>query len=130
MRTSLFIVGRTYCHSPFYPVFLPSLFQVLPEAESVVMAELSAQVVVLVAEPEVVFVVAEFSSEVVFFAAEPGVVSVADIAEPQVSADIAANMMGGGREMLMLTSTLAIVGKGSTSTNAKSIVPKSNFFIL
>ena len=94
------------------------------------MAELSAQVVVLVAEPEVVFVVAEFSSEVVFFAAEPGVVSVADIAEPQVSADIATNMMGGGREMLMPTSTLAIVRKGSTSTNAKSIVPKSNFFIL
>jgi hypothetical protein len=31
-----------------------------------VMAELSAQVVVLVAEPEVVFVVAEFSSEVFF----------------------------------------------------------------
>jgi hypothetical protein len=62
-----------------------------------------------------------------FFAAEPGVVSVADIAEPQVSVDIAANMIGGGREMLMPTSTLAIVGKGSTSTNAKSIVPKSNF---
>jgi hypothetical protein len=38
--------------------------------------------------------------------------------------------MGGGREMLMPTSTLAIVGIGNTSTNAKSIVPKSNFFIL
>jgi hypothetical protein len=34
--------------------------------------------------------------------------------------------MGGGREML----TLAIVGIGNTSTNARSIVPKSNLFIL
>jgi hypothetical protein len=34
--------------------------------------------------------------------------------------------MGGGREML----TLAIDGIGTTITNAKSIVPKSNFFIL
>ena len=32
--------------------------------------------------------------------------------------------------MLMPTSTPAIVGIGNTSTNAKSIVPKSNFFIL
>jgi hypothetical protein len=38
--------------------------------------------------------------------------------------------MGGGREMLMPTSTLAIVGIENTSTNAKSIIPKSNFFIL
>jgi hypothetical protein len=34
--------------------------------------------------------------------------------------------MGGGREML----TRAIVGIGNTSTNARSIVSKSNFFIL
>jgi hypothetical protein len=38
--------------------------------------------------------------------------------------------MGKGREMPILTSTPAIVGIGNTSTNAKSIVPKSNFFIL
>jgi hypothetical protein len=43
-----------------------------------------------------------------------------------ISTGGAANTMGGGREML----TLAIVGIGNTSTNAKSIVPKSNFFIL
>jgi hypothetical protein len=38
--------------------------------------------------------------------------------------------MYGGRGILMLISTLASVGKGSASTNAKSIVPKSNLFIL
>jgi hypothetical protein len=36
--------------------------------------------------------------------------------------------MGGGREMLILTA--AIVGKGTTITNTKSIVPRSIFFIL
>ena len=57
-----------------------------PEAVSVV-AELSLEVVVLAAEPEVVSVVdLEVSeSEVVFVA----VVSVADVAEPQASVDIA-----------------------------------------
>jgi hypothetical protein len=39
-------------------------------------------------------------------------------------------MMGGGRGILMCISTPAIVGIGTTITNAKSIVPKSNFFIL
>jgi hypothetical protein len=38
--------------------------------------------------------------------------------------------MGGGKEMLTLISTAAVVGKGMTIANAKSIVPKSNFFIL
>jgi hypothetical protein len=38
--------------------------------------------------------------------------------------------MGGGREILTLISTAAIVGIGTTITNAKSTVPKSNFFIL
>jgi hypothetical protein len=38
--------------------------------------------------------------------------------------------MGGGRGKLMCISTAAIVGIGTTITNAKSIVPKSNFFIL
>jgi hypothetical protein len=38
--------------------------------------------------------------------------------------------MSGGREMLMLTSTLAIAGVGNTNTKAKSIVPKNNLFIL
>jgi hypothetical protein len=38
--------------------------------------------------------------------------------------------MSGGREMLMPTSALAVVGIGNTSNNDKSIVPKSNFFIL
>jgi hypothetical protein len=37
--------------------------------------------------------------------------------------------MGGGREMLMPISTLAIAGIGNTNTNAKSIEPKSNSFI-
>ena len=81
------IVGWSFCHPTFYPVFLPPLFQVFPvEAESVVVAqpevfalvsaaaELSPEVVVLVAEPGVVFV---------------AVVSVADVAEPQASVDIA-----------------------------------------
>ena len=45
-------------------------------------AELSPEVVVLAAEPEVVFVV---DLEV----SEPGVVFVADVAEPQASVDIA-----------------------------------------
>jgi hypothetical protein len=39
-------------------------------------------------------------------------------------------MMGGGRGILMCISTAAIVGIGTTITNAKSIVPKSNCFIL
>jgi hypothetical protein len=38
--------------------------------------------------------------------------------------------MGGGRGKLMPIFTCAIVGIGTTITNAKSIVPKSNFFIL
>jgi hypothetical protein len=38
--------------------------------------------------------------------------------------------MGGGKEMLMLISTAAIVGKGTTIANVISIVPKRNFFIL
>ena len=49
-------------------------------------AELSSEVVVLAAEPEVVFVAAELSSEVVFWVAEP---VVAFDSEPQVSVDIA-----------------------------------------
>jgi hypothetical protein len=38
--------------------------------------------------------------------------------------------MGGGRAMLTFTDTLAIVGKGTAITNAKSTVPKNSFFIL
>jgi hypothetical protein len=37
--------------------------------------------------------------------------------------------MGGGREMLIPTLISAIVGRGNTGTNAKSNVPKTNFFI-
>ena len=87
------------CHPTFYPVFLPSLFQVFLEAESVVVAEsqvfalvfaaaeLSSEVVVLAAEPEAVSVVdLEVSEPGVVFVA---VVSVADVAEPQASVDIA-----------------------------------------
>jgi hypothetical protein len=37
--------------------------------------------------------------------------------------------MGGGRGILTFISTLAIVEVGAVITNAKSIVPKSNFFI-
>jgi hypothetical protein len=35
----------------------------------------------------------------------------------------------GGREMLMPIFTFAIAGIGDTSTSARNIVPKSNFFI-
>ena len=104
----------TFCHPTFYPVFLPPPFQVFPEAESVVVAELSPEVVVLVAEPEVfaLVLVAELSPEIVVLVVEPeavfvvdlevselGVVSVAvvsvavvfvaDAAEPRASVDIA-----------------------------------------
>jgi hypothetical protein len=37
--------------------------------------------------------------------------------------------MGGGREIPIPIFTSAMVGIGTTITNAKSIVPKSNFFI-
>jgi len=70
-----------------------------PEVFALVFAavELSPEVVVLAAEPEVfalVFAAVELSPEVVSSAAEPGVVfvavaSVADVAEPQASVDIA-----------------------------------------
>jgi hypothetical protein len=100
----LFIVGGTFCHPTFYPVFLHPLFQVFPEAESAVVAgrdvfallfaaaELSPEIVVLAAGREIfalLFVAAELSPEIVALAAEPGVVSVADVAEPQASVDIA-----------------------------------------
>jgi hypothetical protein len=79
---------------------LPPLLQVFLEAESVVVAEpevfalvfaaaeLSPEVVVLVVEPEVVFVLdlEVFEPAVVFVA----VVSIADVAEPQAAVDIAA----------------------------------------
>ena len=96
---ALRMFARKFAHPTFY--VLPPLVQVFLEAESVVVAqpevfarlfaaaELSLEVVVLVAEPEVVFVVAELSLEVVVLAAEPEVVSVADAAEPQASVDIA-----------------------------------------
>ena len=67
-----------------------------PEAFALVFAaaELSPEVVVLVVEPEVVSVAAELSPGAVVLAAEPevvfvAVVSVADVAEPQASVDIA-----------------------------------------
>jgi hypothetical protein len=56
-----------------------------PEVAFVV-AELSLEVVVLVAGPEVAFVIADLSLEVVVFVP---VFSVADVAEPQASVDIA-----------------------------------------
>jgi hypothetical protein len=40
-----------------------------------------------------------------------------------------AEKMMGGREMLMSTSAFAVVGIGNTNPNAKSIVPRKNFFI-
>ena len=104
------IVGWTFYHPTFYPVFLPPLFQVFPGAESVVVAQPEVFALVsVVAEPEVfalVFVAVELSPEVVVLAAEPevasvvdlevsepgvvfvAVVSVADVAEPQASVDI------------------------------------------
>ena len=42
----------------------------------------------------------------------------------------ATNTIGGGREIPMFISTLAIVGIGMTNINVKSIIPKNNFFIL
>ncbi len=93
-------VEWAFCHPTFYPVFLPSPFQVFLEAERVVsVAEpgvVFVGIVFVVApevdEPQVVFVVA-------LEVAEPGVVfvaivfvalvSVADVAEPQASVDIA-----------------------------------------
>jgi hypothetical protein len=39
-------VGVPYCHSTFYPAFLPPFFQIFPEAGSVVVAELSPEGVV------------------------------------------------------------------------------------
>ena len=99
------IVGLTYCHPTFYPVFLSPLFQVFLEAESVVVAELSPEVVSAVVEPEVVSAAAEpevvsaavepevvsavAQPEVVSAVVEPEVVSVADVAEPRASVDIA-----------------------------------------
>jgi hypothetical protein len=41
-----------------------------------------------------------------------------------------AEKMMGGREMLMPTSALAVVGIGRKITNAKRIGPRNNFFIL
>ena len=38
--------------------------------------------------------------------------------------------MGGGRGIPICTDTCAIVGIGTEITNAKTIAPKSNFFIL
>jgi hypothetical protein len=86
----------TSCHPTFY-VLLP-LLRVFLEAASVLVAhlevyalllaaaELSPEVVVLAAEPEVVFVVdLEVSEPGVVFVA---VVSIADVAEPQTSVDI------------------------------------------
>jgi hypothetical protein len=86
--------------------FLPPLFQVLLEAESIVAWAAEPEVVFWVAVPETVvwaseraglapvFAAAELSAVVVAWAAEPEVVflsavSVADIAEPQASVDIA-----------------------------------------
>jgi len=40
------------------------------------------------------------------------------------------NVITGGRGIPILMFTSAIVGIGTAITNAKSIVPKSNFFIL
>ena len=88
----------TFFHPTFYPVFLPPLFQVFPEAESVVVAEPEVSPLVFAAaelSPEVVFVV---EPGVVFVVdlevSEPGVVfvavvSVAHVAEPQASVYIA-----------------------------------------
>jgi hypothetical protein len=80
------MIDGNFFHPTFCPVSLPPLLQVFLEAESVVVAELSPEVVVLVVEPEVVFVVdLEVSEPGVVFVA---VVSTADVAEPQVSVDI------------------------------------------
>ena len=67
------MIDGTFFHPTFCPVSLPPFLQVFLEAESVVAAELSPEVVVLVVEPEVVFV---------------AVVSTADVAEPQASGGI------------------------------------------
>jgi hypothetical protein len=88
--------ARKFAHLTFY--VLPPLLQVFLEAESVVVAHLSPEVVVLVVQPEVVFVAAELSPEVVVLAAEPEVSALVFVAaepevvfvsEPQASVDIA-----------------------------------------
>jgi hypothetical protein len=94
------LLWLTLCHPTF--CVLPAHLQVFLEAGSVVAAELFPEAAVLTAELslEVVSVAAELSPEVVVLAAEPvlisesgvvfvAVVSVADVAEPQASVDIA-----------------------------------------
>ena len=46
-----------------------------------------------------------------------------------MSSGAAANTMGGGRPILTFIRTCAMVGIGTTLTNAKRIIPKSNLFI-
>jgi hypothetical protein len=92
-RYNRWLRSYTSCHPTFYA--LPLLPQVFLEAESVVVAEPEVYALVLAAvEPEVVVLVAEPSPEGTVLAVEPevafvAVASVADVAEPQVSADIA-----------------------------------------
>ena len=79
--------ARKFAHLTFY--VLPPLLQVFLEAESVVVAHLSPEVVVLVVQPEVASAAAELSPEVVVLAAEPEVVVLVAgpvLAEPEVVA--------------------------------------------
>jgi hypothetical protein len=77
--------ARKFAHLTFY--VLPPLLQVFLEAESVVVAHLSPEVVVLVVQPEVASAAAELSPEVVVLAAEPEVSALVFVAaEPEVSA--------------------------------------------
>jgi hypothetical protein len=46
-----------------------------------------------------------------------------------INAGGAANMMGGGKPILVPTSTLAIVETGTAMSSAKSNVPVNNLFI-
>jgi hypothetical protein len=125
----------TFCHPTSY--VLPLLLQVFHEAASVVVAEpavfalvpgaaeLSRGVVALTAQPEVVSLAAELSPGVVVLAAQPevvcvavvlvgqpvvvfGVLSVADVAGPQVSVDIAVAFV-----VLVPLSVLVVEGDSS-----------------
>jgi len=86
---------QIFFHPTSYPVFLPPLFQVLPEAESVFVvepgavfaaAELSPEAVVSAVEPGAVFAAAELSPEAAVSAVEPGVVFAAAELSPEAAA--------------------------------------------
>ena len=110
----------TFFHPTFYPVFLPPLFQVFPEAESVVVAELSLEVVSVAAElsPEVV------SQSVLVVVSQSVLVveSVFDVAEPQASVDIAVVFV------VLVPVSVAVVEVDSSGRPKFLVFPNVGFF--